>query len=76
MFFLGPLVYPRGHFRLSSPEPTGTMGSFPNKAGGARVYLREFTEEVGNMGLSLITAGGFCKDPENSFLLWDLFLSS
>lgn len=53
MFFLGPLVYLLGHFRLSSPEPTGKMGSFHNKAAGARVCLREFTEEVGKMSLFL-----------------------
>lgn len=49
MFFLGTLVYPLGHFKFSSPEPTG---KFWYKA-GAREYLRELTEEICKMGFSL-----------------------
>lgn len=49
MFFLGTLVYCLGDFKLSSQEPTGKFGY---KA-GARVYLREFTEEMCKMGFSL-----------------------
>jgi hypothetical protein len=52
MFFLGPLYSPLGHFRLSSPELKGKMGSFPNKASGARVHFREFTVKICKMGTS------------------------
>jgi len=53
------------------------MGLFPNKAGGVRVHLREFSGEICKMGISPDRS---CKilqgSRELSFELCSLFLSS
>lgn len=76
MFFLGPLYSPLSHFRLSSLELKGEMGSFPNKASGARVHFREFTVEICKMGTSGSQPGEATRTVSTSRFVFAVLIST